>query len=171
MKFKDSVLAIGKSQADIRNKSNMQTLCLFDLNLSLKKYIALDLQLKDRCMLCCVCILFEKKLAFYTEDLKFIRSIDLGANPTDPFYFGQGPFSLRKYEFRHGMIYWTDRKSLNIIKEETDEVIKTIEGRDFAFDSKNNVVVLGGKGFDDQNLSYFNSEGKIILNNFYSNKK
>ena len=126
-KFKDSVSAISWDSLIIRFGEPFK-LYLLNLDLSIKQQVDLD-DVKPRGVSAndtFIYVLCENKLAFYTKDhLEFVKSVDLAKTSTDPFYINSR--EIEKFSARNGMIYWSDC-NVNILKEETGELVKSIEG-------------------------------------------
>ena len=81
------------------------------------------------------------QLCVYDYELVLIKQVGQQNNPTGPFYFLTG---IKQLEVNKGKIYFLNCRNLQILKEDSGELVKSVavDADNITFDSEDNVVLI-----------------------------
>jgi len=101
---------------------------------------------------------YNNQLYLYNHDLVFLRNVGLQNNPTGAFYLPPG---FKQFEINKGKIYFLSNASLQILKEDTGVLVKSvgITAENFIIDSDDNIVLINNA---TKEINYFDEIGNIM---------
>jgi len=97
-------------------------------------------------------------LYIYSRDLASIKQVGQSDDPEGVFYL---PQFLKQFECNKGKYYWLSNTNLQILKEDTGELVRSVEVKadNFVIDSDDSVVLLNK---ETQRLNWFCENGTLI---------